>query len=300
MSAIVSIGEKQFEIDSIKYLVVFGDSFSSIGYNERTPPPTAEQPLGVPFPGETSCERLEDGTQDIVYDPNWVGYFTQEVNALREDSPLLVFDYAVAGDTVSRVKLVQVGRKFLPTIGSKSERTPGTLSETLFVTWIGINDCVWNLRLRISSSQASLDDFFAAQERLYEAGARHFLFIDIPPAHTFPKGPKMSGARAAFEAWNPLLCKGAKAFSSAHSDAMVAVFSSWDLFTRILADPSSFRLVASTRDALFVDGFHPSSAVHTVVAREVLAFLKGVSASDPPSGSLLPPRDRNTTDTSPV
>ncbi|KAI0669353.1 hypothetical protein C8Q78DRAFT_1080659 [Trametes maxima] len=284
---------KKLNIDSIKYLVVFGDSFSSVGYSERSLPPTPEQPLGVPFPGETSCERQEDGAQDVVYDPNWVGYFTQEVNTLREGSPMLVFDYAVPGDTVSRVKLVQVGRKFLTAVDSQSERTPRTLSETLFVTWIGINDCVWNLRLRISSPQASLDDFFAAQERLYEVGARHFLFIDVPPAHTFPKGPKISGARTAFEAWNPLLREGAKTFSSTHADATVVVFSSSDLFTRIIADPHSFGLSADGRDALFVDGFHPSSEVHAVVAREILAFLKRGAAPHPPSGSHSLPLNGN-------
>ncbi len=112
----------------------------------------------------------------------------RSVNAQRHDKALLVFDYAIPGDTVARMKLKQVGKEFLPHVGSHPAWAPWTACDTLFLTWIGINDCTWNLRLQAPSAQACLNDLFAAQEKLYQAGARNFCFIDVPPAHTFPNG----------------------------------------------------------------------------------------------------------------
>ena len=119
----------------------------------------------------------------------WVGHLIKDIDDRREESlSLFVFDYANPGDTVARMKLAQVGRQFVPHAGTHPEWAPWCSSDSLFVTWIGINDCTWDLRLQVSSAKASLDDLFATQEALYCAGARNFYLIDVPPAHEFPKG----------------------------------------------------------------------------------------------------------------
>lgn len=275
-----------------------------MGFSAGCSKPSADEPLGIVFPGETSCERLDEVTQQTVHEPNWVGHLVRSVNAQRHDNALLVYDYAITGDTVARVKIKQVGKEFLPHVGSHPAWAPWTGSDTLFLTWIGINDCTWNLRLQASSAQASLDDLFAAQEKLYQSGARNFCFVDVPPVHTFPNGesalaavsvpfsdcssrtgglgPKTPRAKTAYESWNPLLRAGAEAFSTAHPDATVLLFSSWDLFTHVLSDPLSAGVAheAATQAALFADGFHPSSAMHAVIAREILAFLKSQPAAE--------------------
>ncbi|KAH9885120.1 hypothetical protein C8Q73DRAFT_660241, partial [Cubamyces lactineus] len=269
-------------IDSLEYLFVFGDSFSSVGYTSKCTPPSSCTPLGVAFPGQTSCERTDEAHQEITYDPNWVGHLLTDIVTRRKHSmPLLVFDYANPGDTVARMKLAQVGRQFVPHAGAHPEWAPWCSSDSLFVTWIGINDCTWNLRLQVSSAQASLNDLFAAQETLYRTGARNFCLIDVPPAHLFPQGSRTPRAIAAYETWNPLLRSGAKAFIDAHLDATVFIFSSWDIFTRILANPQSYGLTCEgeSRCALFVDGFHPASAVHATIAKEFLSSLREATAS---------------------
>ncbi|KAI0365142.1 hypothetical protein BV20DRAFT_1039069 [Pilatotrama ljubarskyi] len=247
MSAVISVGEHWTGMESIMYLVVFGDSYSSVVYCTGSPHPSDENPLGVDFPGETSCGIVDEETQQSVSEPNWVGHFTREMRIVRTSHPLLVFYYAIAGDTVARLKLKQVGREFLPQLGIHPEWAPWTSSDTLF---------------------ASLHDLFAAQDKLYKAGARNFCFVDVPAVHTFPKGPKTPRAKAAYQAWNPLLRQGAEAFSASHPDAAVFIFSSWALFSRILADPTDGRA------ALFVDGFRPSSAVHKVITKELISFLR--------------------------
>lgn len=97
-------------------------------------------------------------------------------------------------------------------------------------------------------------------------------------------GPKTTRARAAYEAWNPLLREGAKAFIDAHPDATVIIFSSWNLFLLILADPLSYGLPCQgkSRSALFVDGFHSTSAVHAIIAKELLTSLREVRATSSP------------------
>lgn len=123
-----------------------GDSYSDVGYNpNNSPHPTEDQPLGVEFPGHTFAEP---GT------PNWVGHLV--ANHIFHGH-VLVYDYAVGGDTVSGVRQ-QIRAGFLPSIGRKPEWAPWSPTDTLFsasqmqhaitailkiplVTWVGINDC---------------------------------------------------------------------------------------------------------------------------------------------------------------
>ncbi|TFK80507.1 carbohydrate esterase family 16 protein [Polyporus arcularius HHB13444] len=262
-------------LDNIKHLVVFGDSFSAVGYNSKDRHPCVDHPLGIEFPGLTSCERIDETTGEVTYEPNWVGHFVQTVNAKRVGHPMLVHDYAVSGDTVARMKLWQVEKEFLPHLAPHPEWAPWTPSDTLFITWIGINDCTYNIRLQPSAAQRSFEDLFAAQEELYTAGARNFCFVDVPPAHTFPKGPKTLRAKDAYVAWNPMLRQRALQFSEAHADATVLIFSSCDLFTRVLSDPS-YAEGTERQTLLFVDGFHPSSILHQMLSTELLAYLSNV------------------------
>ena len=81
--------------------------------------------MGVPFPGDTYAEPGQ---------PNWVGYMARDFkpkNAAGEEQPLLVFDYAIGGQTVDGVK-VQAERYFLPTAGRRPDWAPWTSADTLF------------------------------------------------------------------------------------------------------------------------------------------------------------------------
>uniref|UniRef100_A0A8H7Y5Z7 Carbohydrate esterase family 16 protein n=1 Tax=Psilocybe cubensis TaxID=181762 RepID=A0A8H7Y5Z7_PSICU len=68
--------------------------------------------------------------------------------------------------------------RFLPTLGKKPKWAPWTAQETLFITWVGVNDCGLS-----ANPEHALEQLFVTQERLYKAGARHFLFIDVPTIH---------------------------------------------------------------------------------------------------------------------
>lgn len=64
-----------------------GDSYTSIGFNERGYQPTRTNPLGNPeYPGWTSSNG-----------PNWAEFLTVKYNK----SELLTYDFAFGGATIS-------------------------------------------------------------------------------------------------------------------------------------------------------------------------------------------------------
>ena len=89
-------------------------------------------------------------------------------------------------------------------------------------------------------------------------------------------GPKTPRAKDAYNAWNPLLEENATKFCAAHPDASVFIFSSWEVFTRHLEEAET----SEARDALFVDGFHPGTHLHGVIANVLQSFLENVSPQE--------------------
>ena len=61
--------------------------------------------------------------------PNWVGHLV--MSRLRALQPLLVYNYAVGGHTVSGVKS-QIDLWFLPHVGKKPDWAPWNSDESLF------------------------------------------------------------------------------------------------------------------------------------------------------------------------
>ncbi|KAJ8698973.1 hypothetical protein PTI98_005619 [Pleurotus ostreatus] len=167
----------------LKHIVVFGASYCDVGYSNQSPHPTSEHPLGVPFPGYTYAE---DGQA------NWVGHLITEhgPQSASQDpasgpSPVLVYDYAKGGATVHGV-VQQVNDGFLRvgSAGWKPEWARWNSNDTIFMTWVGINDCAIRL-IRADRFVASMKIYFEAQDAIYSAGGRNFLLINVPPVGRF-------------------------------------------------------------------------------------------------------------------
>ncbi len=120
-----------------------GDSYSSVltaHFTNRQIIPTPLQPFGVAFPGE-------DGGLWNEHDmPNWVGHFITKYrpgprykpNATEEEqdpeylkSPLLVFDYAIGGNTVNHIVNTQLPT-FRKGAGVKPHWAPWLAEDSLF------------------------------------------------------------------------------------------------------------------------------------------------------------------------
>ncbi|KAI4119894.1 MAG: hypothetical protein LQ345_000152 [Seirophora villosa] len=142
----------------IDYLFTFGDSFTSTSFNINGPQPSPENPLGnPPYPGATSANG-----------PNYVDFLTTTYNR----SFIRTFNLGYGGATInpslvgSPYGLIvqsfrqQVQEEFLPTYATNSG-VEWSGSNSLFTVFFGIND-------------------------LYAAGARNFLFMNVPPIDRSP------------------------------------------------------------------------------------------------------------------
>jgi len=129
----------------IKHIVIFGDSYSSVGYAPNEPNPTAAHPLGVPYPGEDLWTDVTGDDKFPELQPNWVGILIskyapgQKYIPRSQTSSILVYNYAIGGDSVAGVG-IQIKRRFIPHVGQKPDWAPWTSEDTLFITWVGIND----------------------------------------------------------------------------------------------------------------------------------------------------------------
>ncbi|THH26567.1 hypothetical protein EUX98_g7625 [Antrodiella citrinella] len=255
---------------AIRYLVIFGDSYSDVGYDSTSPHPTKEDPLGVPYPGDRLWTMADD-SDDAP--PNWVGWLITEFAA---NQGILVYDYAVGGNFVEDV-VRQVQQHYLPSVGKKPEWAQWSADDTLFVTWIGIND------LAMAGDEAwmrhKFDRLFKQQEAVYESGARNFLFIDVPPMHITPAGGTNPSAKRGeiYNRWNVMLAQYVATFASDHLDVTTMIFSSHQTFTDLIKDPVKYGFEKEEgrkrAGAVWVDYIHPTSKVHWVVARDLASFL---------------------------
>ncbi|KIO19678.1 carbohydrate esterase family 16 protein [Tulasnella calospora MUT 4182] len=143
-----------------------------------------------------------------------------------------------------------------------------------------------------------MDILFELQETLYDRGARNFFFFTVPSL------PNASGGRRSLykdresrcQAWNQVLKRRIQTeFMTAHPDASVFVFDTWELFERMLTNPTEFGFsVKAGRgfdQEMYWDSIHPTSAVHRVVARAVADFLAGGGVGeDQPEKFVIRPR----------
>ena len=120
------------KISQADYFCCSGDSYSAVGFDHRDHP-SASQPLGVPFPGDTYNEP------DL---PNWVGYLItkycppprfdpskEEQDSHYKESPLLVYDYAEGGATIANVcSQIKSFKSFSPLLVSNRAEGGATIS----------------------------------------------------------------------------------------------------------------------------------------------------------------------------
>ncbi|KAG5728039.1 Thermolabile hemolysin [Termitomyces sp. T112] len=281
MSKIIQVAPSWPGLSRLSYMMIFGDSYSSIGFelvgNASDYKSTAQDPLGLPFPGLT---WNEEGLA------NWVGHLltkyvprpsfiagkdaTQDPEYLK--NPLLVYNYAIGGDNITGVQR-QINRFFL-SVGQKPAWAPWTPCNSLFITWVGINDCS-----HTREHKESMTRLFKLQEELYGAGARNFLFVDVPPIDRSPAVPK-GRKSTVYQDYNAELETSAEEFAKQHPETTVLLHSSAATFNRFLDSPEEHGFSQSDcrkpGGAIWYDYLHPTSKVHDYVARDLGRFLETV------------------------
>jgi len=297
--------------NGIKHAFIFGDSYTTTGFNNTVgPQPSVGNPLGnPPYPGFTASNG-----------PNWVDFLTVQYNA----STLLTYNVAFGGATVDSSLVTpfeptvlsvaeQVLDEFFPSYASSPAIAPWTSADTLFSVFIGIND-VGNsyfegLPTTTTLNNEIFDVYSGLVQILYNAGARNFLFLNVPPVDRSPLTQAEGAAAAALEAadlaaFNTDVVNMATALKKTHTDANVFTFDTNSLFTKVLNNPASFPQTSiyknttnfcvayengtpaeNTFDAscgipvneyFWLNSLHPTYPMHNVLAQEVaLALTSG-------------------------
>ncbi|CAE6350880.1 unnamed protein product [Rhizoctonia solani] len=246
----------------LRYFFAFGDSYTAVGFNSWASVPTDANPLGVSYPGSTTAGGA-----------NWVGYLTTQYN----QSKFWSFDYAVSGNEVSGVSN-QVNEDFLSSqgAGNKPSYAPWTATNTLFSTFIGINDLN-----RGAPVAATISRIFSLQETLYNTGARNFLFVNVPPTNRCPFSNNNATLASLVTSWNTQLKASVEAFKAKHSDVAVFYYDSWSLYTKLLDSPAQYGFtdVTSTGGSFWIDTIHPRTKVHQYMAEDLAKFLAAQTGS---------------------
>ena len=192
------------------------------------------------------------GTQ--VGSPNYVEYLTTKYN----QSLILTYNFGYPGGTIdnridqspfgSLSLREQVEREFLPDFGNTQPYRSWTAENSLFTTFMGINDIAM-LNDKPNASDyitASLNSYSNATEQLYAAGARNFLFINVPAIDRSP-GQDPTGAAAqriatCVQQFNNALKQFTKTFIAKHLDSAVFFLDANALTSKVLDNPQSYAI----------------------------------------------------------
>ncbi|KIO31415.1 carbohydrate esterase family 16 protein [Tulasnella calospora MUT 4182] len=268
---------------SQRFWFSFGDSYTATGFDIGGTKPNSANVFGNPaYPGNTACGTVT----------NWIDEMVVRYN----ESPIYAYNFAISGATIDNsivpafstsIKSVteQVGQ-FISNLGSKPSYAPWTSSTAIFSFFIGINDIgmtFCNSYTQGDRTDTLLTAYFNQVQKLYDAGGRNFLFVNVPPVDRSPLMISQSSAsteKNIIISYNTKLASKIQAFKSAHSDVTTYLYDSWSKLTQILNSPQTYGLQDATSqgsgsNVAWCNVYHVSPAVHHLFAQDIQALLAG-------------------------
>ncbi|KAK3370785.1 hypothetical protein B0T24DRAFT_650062 [Lasiosphaeria ovina] len=269
--AAVAAPVSQAAITGTKYFFVFGDSYTSSGFNINGAKPSASNPMGnPPLPGNTQSGGL-----------TWAGFLASQLNT----SLTLTFNFAVAGATVDN-SIVQAYMSSVPSIAdqvktwtsnlqSKPSYAPWTAENALFGVFIGVNDVgnSFTQSGEVARLNKDLDRYFSLLGTLYAGGARNFALLSIPP--------DVADLVTAITQWNGALPTRVAAFKTANPEANFTIVDTSPPWETALANPKAYGAPDATctnsngKSCLWFNSYHPGVAIQKLVAQAVAAAFNG-------------------------
>ncbi|KAF8447374.1 hypothetical protein L210DRAFT_3391445 [Boletus edulis BED1] len=277
--------------NTTEYMFVFGDSYTTDGYN-------ISAGIDSPEPGYTSSNG-----------PNWVEFLTSTYN----QTAVKTFNLAYGGATIDGalvppylptvLSIVDQVSEFNEHLASKPAGAQWDSTNSLFAIWIGINDvgnsAGWTNITQCEFYGTLMSRLFSQVHDLYNAGARNFLFLTVPPTNRAPllleQGPQAAAQMGTGIAdYNTQLTQSVRSFQANYTDlGSVTVFDTQPIFNTLLDEWQTFGFVNVTGYcAAYENGtptrtyqvegcarvdwlntLHPLFTVHNILAKAISTAL---------------------------
>ncbi|KAM7199128.1 putative endoglucanase type F [Rhypophila sp. PSN 637] len=274
-----------------KYFIAFGDSYSQTGFNINSTKPSASNPLGnPPLPGWTASGGY-----------NWIGFLASpnhNFSSSNPNTPLLTYNFAYGGATTDAslvtpyaptvLSFIDQVAQFSGSIASKPNYAPWTSENTLFGVWIGVNDVgnSWWLADYDQLVERIMDSYFGQIRVLYEAGARKFLVLSVPPIHLTPavaqNGPEVQANEAkSIKKYNEVLASRLTAFAQQNAGVDARLLDTWAPFNKALENPTRYGAPNASCynsdgvSCLWFNDYHPGVEINRLVAAAAADLWKG-------------------------
>jgi phospholipase/lecithinase/hemolysin len=180
-------------------------------------------------------------------------------------SILLTYDLAYGGATIDSSLVApylptvssvaqQIENEWFPTYAAQDPAVEWSSDNALFAIFDGIND-VGNSYWK--NNTALNDAIFAVYrglvDELYQAGARNFAFLNVPPVDRSPLAMANTVLDQSTEhmdilAWNDALLKMAQSVKTANPDVNIFTVDTNKIFTQVLNNPASYPQTAGYKN----------------------------------------------------
>jgi phospholipase/lecithinase/hemolysin len=177
---------------------------------------------------------------------------------------LLTYNLAYGGATIDSALVApfqptvssvaeQIENEWFPSYASKPAAAPWSSDDTLFAIFDGINDVQNSWNIDLPATTTLNNNVFAVYrglvDELYYAGARNFLFVNVPPVDRAPlntvnSAEDQAAVKADILAWNTLLAAMVQDLKKTYPDVNVFTVDANLLFTQVLDNPASNPLSA--------------------------------------------------------
>ncbi|EAQ83733.1 hypothetical protein CHGG_10137 [Chaetomium globosum CBS 148.51] len=268
---------------SVQFLITFGDSYSQTGFDVKGTKPSTSNPLGNPaLPGWTASGGL-----------NWVGFLASQYNR----STLLSYNFAYGGATTNAtivppyeptvLSFVDQVKQFSDSIAKKPSYAPWG-DNALFGVWIGVNDVgnAWWKEDYDQVVEQIMATYFGQLQILYDAGARNFALLTVPPIHRTPavlegSEDNQKAEAAAIAKYNDALTAGLAAFKTKNSGITSKIIDTTVPFNTALDNPTKYGSPDATcfnsdgKSCLWFNDYHPGIEINNLVAKAVSDAWKG-------------------------
>jgi phospholipase/lecithinase/hemolysin len=214
-------------------------------------------------------------------------------------STLLSYNFAYGGATtdaslvkpytstvLSLVDQVTLFESHLAPLPSTADSPSLTSSNTLFAIWIGVNDVgnAWGSSNWSTLSKQIINQYIAQAQKLYNSGARNFLFLTVPPIQKTPlvlaePASVQSQEGAAVATYNELLKAGVSSFKAKNGGIKTWVYDTTTVFDEAISNPTKYGAKDATcynadgTTCLWWNNYHPGQAIHKLVSAGVASLV---------------------------